>query len=74
MNQVFAAALALDPAEKLRLIADLWDDLAQDPAAVPVPDWQVEELDARKARLASDPSSGLTWDEVARRIQDRHGR
>jgi putative addiction module component (TIGR02574 family) len=34
----------LSPAEKLQLVEDLWDDLASNPSAVPVHDWQKEEL------------------------------
>ena len=34
----------LSPAEKFQLVEDLWDDLAASPTAVPVHDWQKEEL------------------------------
>ena len=53
---------------------DLWDDLAADPSAVPVQDWQKEELARRKANLMNNPTSGLAWDEVKRRVRSRHGR
>ncbi|HSG70188.1 MAG TPA: addiction module protein [Planctomycetaceae bacterium] len=61
----------LSPAEKLQLVEDLWDDLATDPANVPVHDWQLEELARRKANLENNPASGLSWDEVKRRIRSR---
>lgn len=64
----------LSPPEKLQLVEDLWDDLAADPENVPVHDWQLEELARRKANLKSHPASGLSWDEVKRRIRGRHGR
>lgn len=64
----------LSPAEKLLLVEDLWDDLAATPAAVPIHDWQKEELARRKANLQSNPASGLSWDEVKRRIRQRYGR
>jgi len=38
----------LSPAEKLQLVEDLWDDLAARPDAVPVHDWQKQELRAEK--------------------------
>jgi putative addiction module component (TIGR02574 family) len=64
----------LSSAEKLRLIESLWDDLAGDPAAVPVEDWQREELDRRDAAAKADPAAGRTWDEVRERIAGRrHG-
>lgn len=63
----------LSPAEKLQLVEDLWDDLAAVPSDVPVHDWQIAELDRRMANLKANPASGLSWDEVKRRIQARHG-
>ncbi|NUQ62860.1 MAG: addiction module protein [Pirellulales bacterium] len=64
----------LSPPEKLQLVEDLWDDLAANPSDVPVHDWQKEELARRKANLTSAPSSGLSWDEVKRRIRSQYGR
>lgn len=64
----------LSPAEKLQLVEDLWDDLAATPEDVPIPDWQIQELERRKANLTHNPASGLAWEEVKRRIRSRHGR
>lgn len=64
----------LSPSEKLQLVEDLWDDLAANPEDVPVHDWQLEELARRKANLENNPASGLSWDEVKRRIRSRYGR
>ena len=64
----------LSPAEKLQLVEDLWDDLAASPTAVPVHDWQKEELARRKANLMNNPASGLSWDEVQQRVRTRYGR
>lgn len=60
----------LSPPEKLQLVEDLWDDLAATPSEVPVHDWQKEELERRKANLASKPASGLSWEEVKERIRN----
>ena len=64
----------LSPAEKLQLVEDLWDDLAANPTAVPVHDWQKEELTRRKANLMNNPALGLSWDEVKQRVRTRYGR
>jgi putative addiction module component (TIGR02574 family) len=64
----------LTPAEKLQLVEDLWDELAATPANVPIHDWQKEELARRKANLANQPASGVTWDDVKSRIRSRYGR
>lgn len=63
----------LSPAEKLQLVEDLWDDLATDPSAVPVHEWQRAELERRRARLQEHPGTTLSWDEVKQRARG-HGR
>ena len=66
--------LDLSPSEKLQLVEDLWDDLASTPEAVPVFDWQKQELARRKANLLKNPASGLAWEEVKRTLRSRYGR
>ena len=74
MNPTVISIFDLSPPEKLQLVEDLWDDLAAIPDAVPVHDWQKEELARRKANLTNNPASGLTWEEVKRRVRARYGR
>ena len=64
----------LSPSEKFQLVEDLWDDLAASPETLPVHDWQKQELARRKANLLNNPASGLSWDEVKRRVRSRYGR
>ena len=73
MIQATPSIFDLSPSEKLQLVEDLWDDLAATPEAVPVHDWQIQELERRNANLAKNPGSGLTWDEVKRRVRAPHG-
>lgn len=74
MPPELSAVFQLSPAEKLQLVEDLWDDLAANPDAIPIQDWQLEEIDRRKANLAADPGSALTWDQIVQRARARHGR
>jgi putative addiction module component (TIGR02574 family) len=74
MNPSATAIFDLSPSEKLQLVEDLWDDLASTPEAIPVFDWQKHELARRKANLLNNPASGLTWEEVKRRVRSRYGR
>jgi putative addiction module component (TIGR02574 family) len=64
----------LSPSEKLQLVEDLWDDLARTPEAVPVHDWQKQELARRKATLAKNPAAGLSWDAVKQRVRRQDAR
>ena len=74
MNSQDPSIFDLSAAEKLQLVEDLWDDLAADPAAVPVHDWQKEEFARRKANLRRNPVSATDWESVKRRVRLRHGR
>jgi putative addiction module component (TIGR02574 family) len=74
MNSPGPSLFDLSPAEKLQLVEDLWDDLAAIPEAVPVHDWQKEELARRKANLQRNPASATDWESVKRRARRRHGR
>ncbi len=74
MNGTEPSIFDLSPSEKLQLVEDLWDDLAGTPEAVPVHDWQKQELARRKANLLTNPASGLSWEEVKQRARARHGR
>ena len=69
-----ASLFELSPSEKLQLVEDLWDDLAAAPDAVPVHDWQKQELARRKTNLTMNPASGQSWDEVKRRVRARYSR
>ncbi len=64
----------LSPSEKLQLVEDLWDDLVATPEAIPIHEWQKQELARRKANLLKNPASGLGWEEVKRRVRSRYGR
>ena len=68
MESVFNLSLA----EKLLLVEDLWDDLAANPEDVPVHPWQVAELERRRANLESNSASGLSWNEIKRRVRSRY--
>jgi putative addiction module component (TIGR02574 family) len=74
VNPTISSVFDLSSSEKLQLVEDLWDDLAATPEAVPVHEWQKEELARRKANLTKNSASGLTWDEVKRRVRSHYGR
>jgi putative addiction module component (TIGR02574 family) len=74
MSSSRTSVFDLSLSEKLQLVEDLWDDVASDPTAVPVHEWQKEELVRRKQSLLNCPGSAISWDEIQRRIRSRHGR
>jgi putative addiction module component (TIGR02574 family) len=74
MSQVDRSIFDLSPAEKLQLVEDLWDDLAANSENVPIHDSQIREVERRRANLEINPSSGVLWEDVKRRIRNKYGR
>ncbi|ADB19142.1 hypothetical protein Psta_4500 [Pirellula staleyi DSM 6068] len=64
----------LEPAEKLLLVQQIWDDLAAETSPLPLPAWAIAEATRRRDELRSDPTLAVDHDEIWRRIdQSRHG-
>ena len=69
MNTEFPQIFELSFSEKLQLLEDLWDNIAQDPEQIPILDWQKEELAKRKATYLNNPDSGSSWEAAKERIR-----
>ena len=61
----------LTPAERLRLIDDLWESLTSTPEAVPLTPVQRDELDRRLDELQRGDVALVPWDEVKRQLGAR---
>jgi putative addiction module component (TIGR02574 family) len=61
----------LSTAEKILLVEDLWESIASDESAVPVPERHKIELDRRLKRYESAPGTLLSLDELRTRIEKR---
>ena len=60
---------SLPLAERLQLVEDLWDSIAEEQHSLPDHPALIEELRARKARFLANPSSGISWEEAKARIR-----
>jgi putative addiction module component (TIGR02574 family) len=60
--------LALSVPEKLALIGALSDSIE----TLPLPQWQLEELERRDAAELASPEPTLTWDEALQRVHQSH--
>ena len=69
MTTVLEQAMHLSVEEKLDLISALWESMAEHPECIPVPDWQLKELERRIEAQRKDPQPGQTWDKVKREIR-----
>lgn len=63
----------LSVADRLQLVGEIWDSIADEanasPEVLPLSDDQRAELDRRVAEYDADPSSGIPMDESLSRIR-----
>ena len=60
--------LRLSTAERILLVQDIWDSLANSPEEVPVPPAHLEELDRRLDAEARGEMTFSSWTDVKKRI------
>ena len=63
----------LSVTEKLRVVEELWDEIAAPGEPIPLPAWHRAEAERRAADLAADPSIALTREEMWRRVDSPNG-
>ena len=68
-RELFAEILSLLVDERMELVEAIWDSISAVPEALPLTDWQKEELDRRLDELERDPDAGSTLEEVFARIR-----
>jgi putative addiction module component (TIGR02574 family) len=67
----FAHLFQLPLAERLQLVEDLWDSIAAEQDALPLPQWQVDEVNARLARFDAGENQLVSWDEAVAHARAR---
>ena len=68
-HELVTEILALPVPERMRLLEAIWDSISGIPEALPLTQWQKDELDRRLAEFEADPDSGATLEQVFARIR-----
>jgi putative addiction module component (TIGR02574 family) len=68
---VKADVLSLSIPERIQLVEDIWDSIAEVPEAVGLTDEQKAELDRRLDAYYQNPDEGAPWWLVRERIRSR---
>ena len=63
----------LSVADRLRLVEEIWDSIADSVDSMDIPQSHKDELDRRLAAMRDDPRSGSTWEEVKARLRRKPG-
>jgi putative addiction module component (TIGR02574 family) len=67
-KKLFTDILELSVPERLQLVQDIWDSIAEVPESLQLTDEQKIEIERRRAEYLADPSILVSWDEVKARI------
>ena len=66
-----AAVLELPVPERLQLVEDIWNSIADVPEALEVTEEEKRLIDERLEAFHRDPKAGSPWEEVSARITSR---
>ncbi len=61
----------LDLSEKLMLVEDIWDSIAESNSELPMPIWQKKELDKRYEAYQKGDLSLHSWDDINTSIRKK---
>ena len=65
-------ATKLPLSDRIKLVEDIWNSIADEPDPFPLTKGQERELDRRLALMKKNPKRALPWAEAKRRILERH--
>ena len=71
-NEIKQEINKLNLAEKLLLIEDVWDSIAQDNSELPMPEWQKRELDKRYQAYKAGEQNLHDWQSVHEEIRNKY--
>lgn len=67
-SSIVAETLKYDISERIIMVEDIWDSIADVPEALPVTEAQKQELDKRLTAYHANPNAGLPWETVKQHI------
>lgn len=73
MNVELDQLRKLPIAEKLRIVEQLWDDIATSDERLVLRDWHIAEAQRRDVELDDNPDIALTREELWKRVDELNG-
>lgn len=71
MSSIAKNILSLSVPERILLVEDIWDSIAEIPEEVSLSAAQKQELELRLAAYHQNPNAGSPWSAVRERIRNR---
>ena len=63
-KELLSEILQLSVSERIQLVQDIWDSIAELPDSLELLEDQKQELRRRLVEYRADPSSGIDWDDL----------
>ena len=60
--------LELSVAEKIRIVEEIWDSIADNPESLPLSDNERAELNKRLQEYRENPTEGIEWNELKAKL------
>ena len=74
MNAQLVPILGLSVAERLEIVNLIWESIANEHVELPVPEWQIAEIERRSAEMDAVPNLGIPWEDVKKWVLNRDDR
>jgi putative addiction module component (TIGR02574 family) len=74
VNAQLASILGLSVTERLEIVNVIWKSITNEHAELPVPQWQIAEVERRSAEMDANPALGISWEDVKKRVLNRDDR
>lgn len=71
-NEILNDINRLGISEKIILVEDIWDSIAQSNAILPMPEWQKIELEKRYGEYKAGKMSLHDWNDVHENLRNMH--
>ena len=69
-----AQILGLSVTERLEIVNVIWESITNEQADLPVPEWQIAEIERRSAEMDANPNLGIPWEDVKKWVLNRDDR
>lgn len=68
MNSQITEILQLSVAERVQIVEDIWDSIADSPEKLPLSENEKVELDKRLESYNRNPDDGIEWETLKRNL------
>ena len=74
VNSQLAPILSLSVTERLEIVNVIWESITDEDADLPVPEWQIAEIERRSAEMDANPNLSIPWEDVKKWVLNRDDR